>query len=187
MCGRFYVDDEMLNEIEKILKRIDRENVKSGDIYPTDNALVIKASEGEMGIAGDLISWGYKLEPGHKLIFNARSETVGEKPLFRKDFFERRCVVPARGFYEWDKSKNKYLITSNDSEIIYMAGIYRNTKDGGQFTILTEDAKGVLKKIHERMPLLISKCEIKDWIEKRNFVAGLESGAGRDLKLEARN
>lgn len=168
MCGRFYVDDEMLNEIEKILKRIDRESFKTGDIRPTDKALIIKTGN-EKELSCDAASWGYRFESGHSVVFNARSETVFEKPMFKKDFIERRCIIPARGFYEWDSEKNKYLITSGSKEIIYMAGIYRMTKEGSQFTILTEDAKGSLEKIHERMPVIIDYKDVNSWIKKGSW------------------
>lgn len=180
MCGRFYVDDEMLNEIEKILNRIDRDNLKKGDIYPTDKAVIIKSGEENSGLLLDSFSWGYKLEAKSNVIFNARLETVSEKPLFRNDFISRRCLVPAKGFYEWDKGKSKYLITQKSSGVLYMAGIYRTTKDESQFTILTEDSRGELKEIHERMPLILEEKSIKTWIENGSINKVVEN----ELKIE---
>lgn len=158
MCGRFYVDDEMINEIEKILKRIDGQNIKKGEVFPTDKALVIKDD------VGTAMKWGYNLGEKNKVIFNARSETIDEKPLFRKDFMERRCVIPVRGFYEWNKEKEKFYFTLPDSKVMYLAGLYREDKDTGQFTIITTGANEEMKKIHDRMPVILGSEEIKMWV-----------------------
>ena len=93
MCGVFYVDDETMREIEKIAGKIDKNVAAAGDIYPSRPALILRANHQEMVSA--VLKWGYEAYGKKTLIFNARSETVRERPMFRRDFEERRCLIPA--------------------------------------------------------------------------------------------
>ena len=173
MCGRFYVDDEMINEINKIFKNIDNEKVKKGEVYPTDKAIVIKKEISETKPVQVALNWGYKIDDKKRVIFNSRSETVMDKVLFRKDFSERRCVVPVKGFYEWNTSKEKFFYKSKEKDIIYLAGIYRILKDEKQFTIITTDASDKLKDIHQRVPLIINEENINFWLDSEKEAACL--------------
>ena len=95
MCGRFYIDDETMCEIEKIAGKIDRKNAKIGDVHPSEPALVLRADHDS--VVADVLKWGYASAGNHTLIFNARTETVRERPMFRYDFEARRCLVPEIG------------------------------------------------------------------------------------------
>jgi len=95
MCGRYYVDDETVNEINRILKKIsDREQAGRGEIYPGSKAPVIKKEEDNLALS--VMDWGFPKYKGSGVVFNARSETVLEKNMFRKSLLERRAVIPAK-------------------------------------------------------------------------------------------
>ena len=75
--------------------------------------------------------WAKEAKEGRKF-FNARAETVHEKPTYRKAFQSRRCLVPVSGWYEWkqgSKPKQKYYITPKDEQPVFFAGIWQNRKD----------------------------------------------------------
>lgn len=177
MCGRFYIDDETAREIEKIARKIDREAAKMGDVHPTEPALVLRASKDE--VVSQVLKWGYEAIGKSGVIFNARSESVREKPMFRYDYETRRCIIPAKKFYEWkklgNKEKEKYDFFA-DGEILYLAGIYHKNPEGDQFTILTREAEGCMQEIHNRMPLILMAEDIEKWLfSKEEAVKLLDS------------
>lgn len=165
MCGRFYIDDETAREIEKIARKIDRRMGKTGDVHPSEPALVLRGSCDS--IVAEVLSWGYESARKNTLIFNARSETVREKPMFRYDYETHRCLIPANKFYEWkdsrEKKKEKYEFFA-PGEILYFAGIYHKDPEGDRFTILTREAQGCMSGIHSRMPLILHREEMEDWL-----------------------
>lgn len=165
MCGRFYIDDETAREIEKTVRKIDEKRAKRGDVYPSDLALVLKAAGGRA--VSQVLKWGYETAEKNRVIFNARTETVRERPMFRYDYESRRCVIPARKFYEWKnlggRKKEKYDFFA-EGEILYLAGIYHKNPDGGRFSILTREAEGCMREIHNRMPLILSGSDIEKWL-----------------------
>jgi len=108
--------------------------------------------------------WGYPNFRGKGVIINARSETAQEKKLFGAALKRRRCVIPSTGFYEWDAEKKKYLFNMPDSPMLYMAGIYDQFDGENRFVILTTEAEGAMAEIHKRMPVIIPKNRIRDWL-----------------------
>lgn len=165
MCGRFYIDDETAREIERIARKIDRKNAKTGDVHPSEPALILRADHDSM--VTEVLKWGYESARKNTLIFNARSETVRERPMFRYDYETRRCLIPACKFYEWkrigEKKKEKYEFSAR-GEILYLAGIYHKEPEGGRFTILTREAEGCMTQIHSRMPLILHREEMEAWL-----------------------
>ena len=126
MCGRFYIDDETAREIEKIARKIDSKNAKTGDVHPSEPALVLRADSDSM--VAEVLKWGYEITRKNTLIFNARSETVREKPMFCHDYETYRCLIVANKFYEWKdiggKKKEKYEFFVPGA-ILYLAEIGR--------------------------------------------------------------
>ena len=165
MCGRFYIDDETAREIERIARKIDSRNAKTGDVHPSEPALVLRADSDSM--ATEVLKWGYETARKNTLIFNARSETVREKPMFRHDYETHRCLIPASKFYEWkrigEKKKEKYEFSA-PGEILYLAGIYHKDPEGDRFTILTREAEGYMIGIHHRMPLILHRNKMESWL-----------------------
>jgi putative SOS response-associated peptidase YedK len=105
-------------------------NMTPGEVRPTDYAPII--SQNDDGVYLESAKWGFKPYTGKGVIFNARSETMHEKPMFAKSYKEKRCVVPASEYFEWQdmekgKKKKKHHIKDKDGNILYMAGLYRDT------------------------------------------------------------
>lgn len=103
---------------------------------------------------------------------NARIESVAEKPVFRDAFRERRCLVPADGFYEWrvrTTGREPHHVAFPDRRIFAFAGLHethgRGASERRSFAILTGPARGRLRELHERMPLLVSPEHYDAWLE----------------------
>lgn len=167
MCGRYYIDDDTIREMEKLVHQIDKKLLeeKSRDVFPSQSAPVVTGRRGEL--FGEELMWGFPGLKKSQVIFNARQETALEKRTFRDSLFLRRCVIPAKNFYEWDKKKEKYKFTRPDGKILFLAGIYNQYGKNEYFVILTTKANDSMSRIHDRMPLVLEEQQIKDWIFSR--------------------
>lgn len=164
MCGRYFVDDEMWREIKKICKQMDDSKLKvtRGDVRPTDMAVVLM---GMKEVRTEQMQWGFTQQYQEGLLINARAETVLSKPSFRDSMRHCRCVIPAAGFYEWNKAKEQVSFRMPQSKILYMAGIWQPTAKEKQFTILTTSPNDSVSPVHDRMPLVLTSEEIIPWIQ----------------------
>ncbi|HRX58943.1 MAG TPA: SOS response-associated peptidase [Eubacteriales bacterium] len=198
MCGRYYIaeDDEdsvLASYIAQALARAGQLDVEmrcGGEIRPTDIAPVIATSAAHRTVGAFPMRWGFRHPTRGMLVFNTRSETAAEKPLFCTSIIERRCLIPASGYYEWQKSgaqKVKFSFSSGKNEPLYLAGLYfRSSRDKLPFfTILTRDATDELKFIHSRMPVLLSKERMHGWLSPEEDYRALLAGAAADLRYEA--
>jgi len=171
LCGRYYIEideselQDIVREAEKNLREYPEQLPlfkSSGEIFPTDIVPV------QVGINQYLpMKWGFSNFNG-RLVINARSETVHEKPMFKQPMLENRCLIPASGYYEWQKhsgKKTKYILYLPDGPM-YLAGCYRQEKNSPfySFVILTKPAAEGINDIHERMPVIIPKKHIKTWL-----------------------
>ena len=111
-----------------------------------------------------VLQWGFPGFDKGKLLINARAESVKDRPTFADSFALRRCVLPAAGFYEWDKKKEKVTFKVPGSRILYLAGIYRPYGDELRFVVLTREANASMAPVHDRMPLILSREEILPWV-----------------------
>ncbi len=127
-------------------------------------------------------SWAKDISIGSRLI-NARAETVATKPAFRRAFARHRCLLPADGFYEWEKSgdpkhpaKQPYFIHREDGGVLAFAGLYELWRDKGRpdddpgawlwtATIITTQAEDEVGRIHDRMPRVIDPAHWADWLD----------------------
>jgi putative SOS response-associated peptidase YedK len=112
--------------------------------------------------------------------FNARAETLAEKPAFRNAFERKRCLVLANGFYEWqtrDKLKIPYFINLTNHPIFALAGLYDNWTDreSGEilntFTVVTTRANPMMEEIHnlkKRMPVILSPENEELWLDLKS-------------------
>jgi putative SOS response-associated peptidase YedK len=109
--------------------------------------------------------------------FNARSESIETKPSFSSSFRSKRCIVPVKGFFEWQHSGNEkipWYIYHTENEVLSIAGIYDYwiASDTGEtfstFSIVTTEANDLMAHIHnsgKRMPVILSKDSEKKWID----------------------
>ena len=165
MCGRYYVDDETAREIEKLVETVNdklRLERLGRDIHPTDEAPVLAAGNHEMKLEWQ--HWGFPGFQGKGVIFNARSETVLEKKMFRESILHRRIIIPCTWFYEWNRKKEKVTFYREDAPVIFLAGFYNVFGDEKRFTVLTTEANQSMVSTHDRMPLIVEPDQMKDWV-----------------------
>ncbi len=109
-------------------------------------------------------------------LFNARSETIIEKPSFKQAFAKRRCLIPSDGYYEWqnqDGKKTPFFIHRSDNEPCVFAGIWEMKRDENSpngillsCAIITTEAQGELKEMHHRQPVVLEKSEFANWLDE---------------------
>lgn len=160
MCGRFHINGND-KDIQKILDDLPESarniQIKFGDIYPTYYLPIITQDEHPV-----LSKWGFGKFDSKSVLINARAETVTDRQTFRKSFLERRCLIPASGFYEWDTQKNKYYFNRSDGKVLYLGGFYRNEDGENKFIILTKQSTPPVEKYHHRIPVIVGD-DIKDY------------------------
>ena len=166
MCGRYQFTTEQCEEIMRIAKEIDERygagTWSPGEIRPTNRAPVLVTQDGE--VHPELQTWGYKLPDS--MVINARAETATEKLMFRDSVATGRCVVPSSGFFEWDKEKRKYHFRLPGENALYMAGLF-TIKDGiPYYCILTTAANESVREIHHRMPLVLKREQVRQWLKQ---------------------
>ncbi len=165
MCGVFYIDQDSVTAVRKMVKDVDPRIPQMNfcrDIHPTDAAPVIIGNGTDLRLA--CRRCGY---PGFQktgVIFNARAESVQEKRLFSNGICYHRAVIPAKHFYEWNVHKEKNVFSRKDGDILYLAGFYDLMENEDRFVILTTWANESMIKVHDRMPLVLEKGQIEDWI-----------------------
>jgi putative SOS response-associated peptidase YedK len=182
MCGRF-TSKAKPEEVEKEFK-VGRLNPKLFEprfnIAPTQIVRAVIEADGERIVSGlkwGLIpSWAKDDKIGSKLI-NARAETLAEKPSFRNAFRAQRCIIPASGFYEWQKTakgaKQPFYFYLKDKPVFGFAGLYEEwlDKESGELvescTIITTEANKVLEPVHERMPVILKPKDYDEWLDKK--------------------
>ena len=117
--------------------------------------------------------WGFPGFQGKGLLINARSETAEERPTFREPLLHRRCVVPTTGFYEWNKQKEKFLFHYPDSTVVYLAGLWGEIGGKRCYTILTTEPNQAVATVHNRMPVLLAKEQVRPWLMDTSAALGL--------------
>ncbi len=132
------------------------------NICPTQKILAVTAGRRLRGLRWGFLPHWYKTPTDGPLLINARAETIAEKPAFRAAARERRCLIPASGFYEWQTSdgvKLPWYVTRADGEPLVMAGIWQDwSGEGGPLTtcaIVTCDANAEMANVHHRMPVVL--------------------------------
>ncbi|SFC12051.1 SOS response associated peptidase (SRAP) [Ruminococcus albus] len=193
MCTWYYAEAKSLSFfIDKasqlplsdiIMKTMSKSKAMSGNIRPTDMAAVLAPNK-QGNVAVFPMIWGFTHEATSKPIINCRVETADQKSLWKDSWFRRRCVIPASWYYEWGippsevgfhnekehhkLQKEKYAIQPEGAEIAYLAGLYRFEEHRGvqvpMFTVLTREAVAPVSSIHNRMPLILGKDSLRDWI-----------------------
>lgn len=181
MCGRygFSIKDarevierfELINTIDELERLKSRYNIAPGQINP----VVVNTVN---GYKMDRFMWGlipyWSKDDSFKFkTINARVEGIAEKPVYRKAFRSQHCIIPASFFYEWSKStepKTPYIIKMKDGSIFSFAGLFdkwydtKTGKDLYTYTIITTTPNKLIEKIHNRMPVILTKEKEKEWL-----------------------
>ncbi|MEO6423419.1 MAG: SOS response-associated peptidase, partial [Candidatus Nitrotoga sp.] len=165
MCGRFAQSQPLIHYAHAL----DPAWVPAPlDLQPTWNLApgrrALAFRDAEIGLVAELLHWGFLpawADPAGQKPINARVETAANKPYFRKAWKAGRCLIPADGWYEWlgtAKSKQPYFIHRSDDQPILMAGLYETDSHVNitSFAILTTEADGALRDVHNRKPLVLS-------------------------------
>jgi putative SOS response-associated peptidase YedK len=137
--------------------------------------------------------WAKKADGGYSMI-NARAETVAEKPAFRGPFRQRRCLIPADGYYEWksmEGRKQPFYFTLESGEPFCFAGLWEHWQSAEgdaveSCAIITTDANALAAEIHHRMPVILARADYEPWLDVRatspeQAVALLHPYGGNDL------
>jgi putative SOS response-associated peptidase YedK len=176
MCSRYFLDADG-NIIAYTFNVPFQERIrKRFNIAPTQEAPVVRRNpRGEREVAllrwGLVPAWAKDLKVGTKMI-NARCEGVEAKPSFRAAVRERRCIVPATGFFEWQGEpghKQPFAITLRGQSLFAFAGLWESWQaaDGAPvetFTIITTEANQAVARIHDRMPVILPMDAIDTWL-----------------------
>ena len=166
MCGRYSLAPEESREIMDIIRQV-QGNFKTGEIFPTDPVPVMMEAGEEL--APEVMVWGYPGVGGKgRSIINARSETALERPMFRQSVLGQRCVFPTTGFYEWghsggQKRKYRFQLPGRD-RALYLAGLWNDYGGQRRCVILTTAANPSMAGIHDRMPLVLERERLAEWV-----------------------
>ena len=184
MCGRY----TLTADIKVIEKRFDID--ATAHFKPRYNAaptqlLPIITNQNTQGFSffywGMIPRWSKNKNISNKLI-NARAETITEKVSFKNAFKQRRCLIPADGFYEWKnlgkKQKVPYRILLKNTEPFAFAGLWEEFEDekdnvAHTFTIVTTAANNLVHAIHDRMPVILPQEAEQKWLDDATSEAEL--------------
>jgi len=179
MCGRFTLtasEAELMMRYGADQMTIDfapRYNIAPGQFVP---AVIESHGQRRIGALrwGLVPVWAKDEKIAYKMI-NAKGETVHEKPAFKSSFLRKRCLIPADGFYEWQKradgSKQPMRIVRQDRAIFSLAGLYDTwtTPDGQKLhtcTVITTQPNELVRPIHDRMPVILRREDEAIWLDR---------------------
>ena len=178
MCGRyaFYSPAEAVRRVFAVGEIPELE--PRYNIAPTQHVPVVRAGEeGARSLAmlhwGLVPKWAKERAIANRMI-NARSETLAEKPAFRDAYRKRRCLVLTDGWYEWQAGpggKQPWFVRTRDARPFAFAGLWERWKDPGDgsmlesCTIVTTDASPSIRKIHDRMPVVLAESDWDRWLD----------------------
>ncbi|WP_172296674.1 SOS response-associated peptidase [Pseudoruegeria sp. HB172150] len=177
MCGRFAVTlpPEAMVNLFSAVPANDPPDVPNYNVCPTNSVHVVTSDDGSRRLQA--MRWGflphwYKTPNDGPLLINARAETIAEKPAFRAACRERRCLIPATGFYEWTKdgegNRLPWYISHEDGSPLVFAGVWQAWDKGETplvtCAIVTTAAEGAMKEIHHRMPVTVDEENWPLWL-----------------------
>lgn len=183
MCGRFTQKAPW----ENVSNQFDVKNAASKNLFqpryniaPSQSIVTIRDLENSREASalkwGLVPSWAKDSDIGNRMI-NARAETITEKPSFREAFKSRRCIIPASGFYEWQRvekgTKQPHYFYLKETEVFGFAGLWEEwlDKTTGDLletcTIITTEANEVLKPVHDRMPVILKAEDYDQWLDQK--------------------
>jgi putative SOS response-associated peptidase YedK len=181
MCGRFTLTRKDFRQLAGELEASFDDS--TADLYrpryniaPTDQHWIVREKQEARQLLpakwGLVNSWAHDIKGAARQI-NARAESALQRPAFREAFEKRRCAVPADGFFEWvgtKEARRPMWFHAPDRGIITFAGLYESWRDSKNeawirtFTILTTGANATVAPVHDRMPVLLPRDRIDDWL-----------------------
>ncbi len=200
MCGRYLLTapaDQLMETFA--LLRLPRYQT-SYNIPPGQKILtVVKLDKGDYKAV--YLHWGLmphwlKDQKKSYSMFNARAESLADKPAFKSAFQQRRCLIPASGFYEWQTSeegKQAYCIRPQSDAPVAFAGLWEYWEGKGETiyscTIITTAANALMSPIHQRMPVIIDADNYAQWLDKNarqsSLLSLLSHDAYQNMQTEA--
>ncbi len=199
MCGRYVLAENLAHLVGHELEEPPGDWDPRYNVAPTQSVPILRRSEEADTWRVDHFQWGLipfwsKDQKIRNNLFNARSETAAEKPAFRSAFKNRRCLIPATGFYEWAGPKgdrSTYFIQRADGKPLIFAGLWESWDGDGRsaplrtFTILTTAANKEMSEFHHRMPVVLDsegqelwlQPEVKDTLALKNLMRPLPDGS----------
>lgn len=187
MCGRFTLHNPNPRRLRLrfgINESIEIDEEPRFNIAPTDPVLAIRDHEQQRDIGK--LRWG--LVPGKwaaerkgRPLINARAETITKQPAFAESFRERRCLIPADGFYEWrrdESGKTPVWVHRPDDELFAFAGLWARYEPRGQepitsCAIVTCSPNELMRTIHDRMPVILPRRLEDGWLSPETGTAEL--------------
>ncbi|GMG86748.1 SOS response-associated peptidase [Biformimicrobium ophioploci] len=176
MCGRFSEHLSKMYGWVEFLQDWPRPEHPRHNVAPTTNIGVVTAEGGRLMLWGMIPSWSDSFESSYAT-FNARIETLREKPTFRGAWKHgTRCLIPARGYFEWKQLgnyKQPYFIHDESHAPLVFAGLWEpwEPKDGKaeveprySCTIITKPAEGKLAALHDRLPVMLELNQAEEWL-----------------------
>lgn len=175
MCGRYSHSREHRYDVFIGDYRIVVIMGRRFNIAPTQRTRVVKLEDGKPVLAE--MGWGlipfFSKEPKMEFsTINAKAETLNSKPMWKRLLKDKRCLIPADGFYEWEKAGDKKLpwrFVLKDREPFMFAGLWDRWSDPSQeletFTIITTSANSLAAKVHNRMPVILHKEDYQKWLQ----------------------
>lgn len=170
MCATFQLADDDVEEIHRITRDIDAKYGEgaaqaclSHDFFPKQEIPVVGPEN-----KAALLHWGFPMGHSKQVVFNARAESLQEKPMFRS-CLQNHCLIPATRFYEFGGDKTKYKVAFESLPFFYMAGLWtrETTLEGNKcfyVTIITTAPNGTISKVHNRMPAILAGRNAQQWL-----------------------
>jgi len=180
MCGRYTLtnpDPLRLRARFDILESIEVDDEPRFNIAPTDPVLAVRDFDRVRDLGR--LRWGllpgrWAEKKGGRPLINARAETIATQPAFAESFAERRCLIPADGFYEWlsdERGKRPVWLSRPDAELFAFAGIWAQVASPGSAeplhscAILTCAPNSLMRPIHDRMPVILDPDAESNWLD----------------------
>lgn len=191
MCGRMTTTtsaDEIAKQFEAaVVAKEAAERQPSYNVAPTQDIIVVSNQSNDSDerevrtMHWGLVPFFAKDTKGSARMINARAENVADKPAYRRAFKKRRCIIPADGYYEWEKvnskTKQPWYFQDKSGQLLAFAGLWEIWHDPNQpedadplvsCTIITADANSNVQSIHNRMPLALTPEEVNAWLSPEN-------------------
>ncbi|KIL48256.1 SOS response-associated peptidase [Jeotgalibacillus soli] len=188
MCGRFSLVEAFadLQTHFHFIMRDDFHYTPSQNITPSQDVMaIVEVNELRYPVSfkwGLIPSFAQDAKIGYKT-FNARAETVHQKPSFRNAFQSKRCIIPATAFYEWHKKtpkiKQPYRIHPAEHSVFAFAGLWESWRNGDNLirscTIITTTPNDKMSAVHDRMPVILQPDDYTAWLSARSSKEALQA------------